>query len=261
MPETIDWPMHAKTAAPAPSSLLPYCRCHPDSSSAAAPPSPIGLTCSGSARSATPASSGRPLASSGEPSQSLRCSPSSSSSALSSLLRHGHRRRSARDAHDLLRRPAHRAAGSKGPARRRPHRRADRLRRHRLRHASRNGPRWRSIGTRRDGRNSADPIFGRPLGFYLFTLPAWQLIAGWLLTLAVLVAILAVLFLVAAGGGRLRSGQFARFRFIDLARRLHRRRISASHAGHSRVCRPLRSPLRISTPSSPASPTPTRTSR
>jgi hypothetical protein len=56
--------------------------------------------------------------------------------------------------------------------------------------------------------NSADPIFGRPLGFYLFTLPAWELIAGWLLTLAVLVSILAVLFLVAAGGGRLRSGQF-----------------------------------------------------
>jgi len=56
--------------------------------------------------------------------------------------------------------------------------------------------------------NSADPIFGRPLGFYLFTLPAWDLIAGWLFTLAVLVAILAVLFLVAAGGGRLRSGQF-----------------------------------------------------
>jgi hypothetical protein len=54
----------------------------------------------------------------------------------------------------------------------------------------------------------ADPIFGRPLGFYLFTLPAWDLIAGWLLTLAVLVSILAVLFLIAAAGGRLRSGQF-----------------------------------------------------
>ena len=37
---------------------------------------------------------------------------------------------------------------------------------------------------------------------------AWELIAGWLFTLAVLVSILAVLFLVAAGGGRLRSGQF-----------------------------------------------------
>ena len=51
-----------------------------------------------------------------------------------------------------------------------------------------------------------DPILGRPLGFYLFTLPAWELIAGWLLTLAVLICVLAVLFLVAAGGGRLRGG-------------------------------------------------------
>ncbi len=56
--------------------------------------------------------------------------------------------------------------------------------------------------------NSADPIFGRPLGFYLFTLPAWDLVSGWLLTLAVLVSILAVLFLIAAGGGRLRGGHF-----------------------------------------------------
>src|SRR5437870_3087435 len=30
-----------------------------------------------------------------------------------------------------------------------------------------------------------DPIFGQPLPFYLFTLPAYQLIAGWLMTLAV----------------------------------------------------------------------------
>jgi hypothetical protein len=50
-----------------------------------------------------------------------------------------------------------------------------------------------------------DPIFGRPLGFYLFTLPAWELIAGWLLTLAVLICVLAVLFLVVSGGGRLRG--------------------------------------------------------
>src|SRR5205807_6688863 len=31
---------------------------------------------------------------------------------------------------------------------------------------------------------AVDPIFGRPVNFYLFTLPAWQLIAGWLITLA-----------------------------------------------------------------------------
>jgi len=54
----------------------------------------------------------------------------------------------------------------------------------------------------------SDPIFGRPLDFYLFTLPAWQLIAGWLLTLAVLVCILAAIFLIAAGGGRVLEGRF-----------------------------------------------------
>ena len=53
----------------------------------------------------------------------------------------------------------------------------------------------------------ADPIFGRPLGFYLFTLPAWELVAGWLLAMAVLVTILAVFFLIAAGGEHLRGGQ------------------------------------------------------
>jgi uncharacterized membrane protein (UPF0182 family) len=54
----------------------------------------------------------------------------------------------------------------------------------------------------------ADPIFNRPLGFYLFTLPAWQMIAGWLLTLAVLVCVLSVIFLIAAGGGRALGGRF-----------------------------------------------------
>jgi len=53
----------------------------------------------------------------------------------------------------------------------------------------------------------ADPIFNRPLDFYLFTLPAWQMMAGWLLTLAVLVCVLSVLFLIAAGGGRALGGR------------------------------------------------------
>ncbi len=54
-----------------------------------------------------------------------------------------------------------------------------------------------------------DPIFGRPLNFYLFTLPAWQLIAGWLLTLAVISLIAAVLFLLVSGGARAISGRFS----------------------------------------------------
>jgi uncharacterized protein len=50
--------------------------------------------------------------------------------------------------------------------------------------------------------NGTDPIFAKPLNFYLFTLPAWQLIAGWLLTLAILVCVAAALLLLIAGGGR-----------------------------------------------------------
>ena len=47
-----------------------------------------------------------------------------------------------------------------------------------------------------------DPIFGRPLNFYLFTLPAWQLIAGWLLFLSVIVCALAVFFIFITGSTR-----------------------------------------------------------
>ena len=47
-----------------------------------------------------------------------------------------------------------------------------------------------------------DPIFGKPLNFYLFTLPAWQLIAGWLLFLAVVVCALAAFFILIPGGTR-----------------------------------------------------------
>lgn len=53
---------------------------------------------------------------------------------------------------------------------------------------------------------TADPIFGRPLGFYLFTLPAWQLIVGWLMTLSVIACLLAAVFLVVAGGSRALTG-------------------------------------------------------
>src|SRR5206468_5886173 len=45
-----------------------------------------------------------------------------------------------------------------------------------------------------------DPIFGKPLNFYLFTLPALQLIVGWLLTMAVILAIAGVVLAVLSGG-------------------------------------------------------------
>src|SRR5581483_3048417 len=48
----------------------------------------------------------------------------------------------------------------------------------------------------------ADPIFGRTLSFYLFTLPAWNLIAGWLTVMAVITTAAAGFFLMASGGAR-----------------------------------------------------------
>jgi len=53
-----------------------------------------------------------------------------------------------------------------------------------------------------------DPIFSRPLGFYLFTLPAWQLIAGWLQTLTIIACLIVALFvlLIARASGLIERG-------------------------------------------------------
>ena len=48
-----------------------------------------------------------------------------------------------------------------------------------------------------------DPIFGRPLPFYLFTLPAWETIIGWLMSLAVILLLVALFFFSVAGGMRM----------------------------------------------------------
>jgi uncharacterized membrane protein (UPF0182 family) len=48
----------------------------------------------------------------------------------------------------------------------------------------------------------ADPIFGKPLNFFLFTLPAWQLVNNWLLTLAIAICAVAVLFLIITSSAR-----------------------------------------------------------
>ncbi|HZL27562.1 MAG TPA: UPF0182 family protein, partial [Acidobacteriaceae bacterium] len=47
-----------------------------------------------------------------------------------------------------------------------------------------------------------DPIFGKPLNFFLFSLPAWQLVNSWLLTLAIATCVVAVLFLAITSGAR-----------------------------------------------------------
>src|SRR5579871_6097272 len=53
---------------------------------------------------------------------------------------------------------------------------------------------------------SSDPIFGRPVSFYLFTLPAWQSLAGWLLAMALLSFAIAGFFLLVNGGARALEG-------------------------------------------------------
>jgi hypothetical protein len=55
-----------------------------------------------------------------------------------------------------------------------------------------------------------DPIFHKPPNFFLFTLPAWQLIAGWLLTLGVITCALAVFFILITGGARVLNGRLSR---------------------------------------------------
>ena len=54
----------------------------------------------------------------------------------------------------------------------------------------------------RGGSGAGDPIFGKPLSFFLFTLPAWHMIVDWLLTLSIAVCLMAVFFLIISGGMR-----------------------------------------------------------
>src|SRR6266851_3957803 len=52
-----------------------------------------------------------------------------------------------------------------------------------------------------------DPILGKPLNFYLFTLPVWRLTADWLTTLAVFALGIAVFFLFIANASRALEGR------------------------------------------------------
>ncbi|HLI63547.1 MAG TPA: UPF0182 family protein [Terriglobales bacterium] len=60
-----------------------------------------------------------------------------------------------------------------------------------------------------------DPIFGQPLNFYLFTLPAWELFAGWLLTLALLSCGIAGFFLLVNAGTRALEGYRNRYALVS----------------------------------------------
>src|SRR5450755_845047 len=55
-----------------------------------------------------------------------------------------------------------------------------------------------------------DPIFAKPLNFFLFALPAWQLLAGRLLTLSVITCVLAAFFILITGGARALTGRLSR---------------------------------------------------
>ncbi len=48
----------------------------------------------------------------------------------------------------------------------------------------------------------SDPVLGKPLSFYLFTLPAWEVVVGWLTTLAVMTVAAALFFFFLSGGSR-----------------------------------------------------------
>jgi uncharacterized protein len=55
------------------------------------------------------------------------------------------------------------------------------------------------------GASTVDPIFNKPVVFYLFTLPAWQLLTGWLMTLAVIACGVAIFFVTITSGSRIGS--------------------------------------------------------
>jgi uncharacterized membrane protein (UPF0182 family) len=56
-----------------------------------------------------------------------------------------------------------------------------------------------------------DPIFGKPLNFFLFTLPAWELINHWLLVIAFASVFVAILFIVLTSTTRALNKQSLRY--------------------------------------------------
>ena len=106
----------------------------------------------------------------------------------------------------------------------------------------------------------ADPIFGKPLNFFLFTLPAWQLIDNWLLTLAITTCAVAVLFLIITSGARSLAKRHITYGSVALARALRHGRVPSARPCNDCVRQPVSSYRSNITRSLTASPTPTRTS-
>ena len=59
-----------------------------------------------------------------------------------------------------------------------------------------------------------DPIFGRPLNFYLFTLPAWQSASAWLVVMAVVSCLIAGFFLLVNSGSWALEGRRTRYDMV-----------------------------------------------
>ena len=60
-----------------------------------------------------------------------------------------------------------------------------------------------------------DPVFAKPLSFYLFTLPAWELISGWLMVLAAITCASAAFFILAARGKSAVGGPIRSYRPVS----------------------------------------------
>ena len=65
---------------------------------------------------------------------------------------------------------------------------------------------WYGHATASPAAQVTEPIFGRPVGFYLFTLPVWELGAGWLLQVGILSFAVALFFFVTWRGTRILRG-------------------------------------------------------
>ena len=100
---------------------------------------------------------------------------------------------------------------------------------------------WYGAGTVQAGVPT-DPIFGRSIAFYLFTLPAWNLIVDWLMTLAILVIAIAGFFALVGGAirrGRLDPRATSTLRGVGLAWAAR-----AACDGGADIPWPIRSPAR-----------------
>ena len=90
---------------------------------------------------------------------------------------------------------------------------------------------------------AVDPIFGKPISFYLFTLPAWQFITGWLLALAVIACVIAVFFIFVTGSTRMLADVEADTSQA-VARVLHCVWFLVADPRDARVYRPIRAIVR-----------------